>query len=580
MQDPANSPSGGAPPLPTSSPRATRWATRIIFSVVGLFLLAQPILWFWDSPFGPALPNMIVESMAIVAFILLTLWALIWSEWERDSRIAFGLGIVTLIAGLVGSIRKVELSGDFTFLIEYRWEPTAAERLAAHRAANSAPALDRSAVGAPLPKATAEDMPAYRGARRDGVVVGPDVRTTWEVPPQPLWSHPIGGGYASMAIVGDRLVTIEQREQNEAVVCYRASTGQELWSHGYPASFSALGGPGPRATPTIDGERVFSQGAAGDLICLDLATGSVHWSHNLMRQWGVPNSTWGFTSSPLVIENRVIANAGGIAGDGLVAYNKTTGELLWKGAGLTTGSVPQPTTPTEVSHPVLTTSPDEDHPAPAPGSTSLTGYCSPVLETLHGVPQIINFDGAALRGQDIATGRTLWSLPYRNGPAVNVAQPIVFEDGRIFISASYDVGSAMLQVSLDGDQWSVKRIWKSEKMRCKFTSPILCDGFLYGLDEGILVCLDPQTGERQWKAGRYRHGQLLLTNGVLIVQTESGQIVFVRPNPEKLEELGSFQALPDDDKCWNHHALVRGQLFVRNHKDVACYDIAAPAKTP
>ena len=119
----------------------------------------------------------------------------------------------------------------------------------------------------------------------------------------------------------------------------------------------------------------------------------------------------------------------------------------------------------------------------------------------------------------------------------------------------------------------MKELWKNMNMRCKFSSPMLHEGDIYGLDEGILVCLDPQTGDRKWKKGRYNHGQLMLTHGVLIVITEDGRCVFVKPSPDGLDELGQFPALSSDYKTWNPPALVRGKLYVRNHRDMACYDL-------
>ena len=189
------------------------------------------------------------------------------------------------------------------------------------------------------------------------------------------------------------------------------------------------------------------------------------------------------------------------------------------------------------------------------------------------VRQSLNFDGTGLRGHDPETGHGLWFHPHENGPAVNAAQPILLDDGRIFISCSYRVGGAMVQVAHEGNAWRVKELWKNENLRCKFSSPVLHEGFIYGLDEGILVCLDPQTGDRRWKKGRYNHGQLMLTNGILVVITEDGRCVFVKPHPEQLEELGQFAALSSDYKTWNPPALVRGKLYVRNHHDMACYDL-------
>jgi outer membrane protein assembly factor BamB len=550
--------------------RISRWATWGIFGVIGVFALSQPLLWGREWRMGLAVPMMVTEGMVVVSVGLFLVWAGLFSWWTSLTKAVVLIPALALIGGFAGSVRNLDLNGDIGINFEFRWEPTQDERIAAHRAQQAA--LAAAAPVAELPTVTPEDMPAYRGVHRDGVVIGPPIRTTWESPPKPLWQQPCGGGYGSVAIVGDRLVTIEQRETNEAVICYQASTGRELWTHQYPARFwEAMGGPGPRSTPTIDGDLVFAQGAMGDLVCLELAKGKVRWSKHLLTLFQLPNSEWGLTSSPLIVDHRVIANAGGRRGDGLVALDRLTGDLIWSGAGLKPGAA----SAAPISEASTAPPPSDDigHVTVAESKRNRPGYSSPTLVTIHGVRQILNFDGTGLRGHDPESGQVLWFHPHENGPAVNAAQPILLDEGRIFISCSYRVGGAMVQVLRNGNAWSVNELWQNENMRCKFSSPVLHEGFLYGLDEGILVCLDPQTGDRKWKKGRYNHGQLMLTNGILVVLTEDGRCVFVKPSPEQHEELGQFPALSSDYKTWNPPSLVRGKLYVRNHHDMACYDL-------
>ena len=553
---------------PSRGPRTglAKWGTRAVFGSIALFAISQPFLWSWDSLFGPSIPALVTQSMAIVSVMLLMLWVVAFSQWSWTGKLLGLLPFAFLIGGLYASIRRFDPSGDVWLDPVWVWEPTQEARIAEHRAKVG----ETSAIQVENCPITEEDSPAYRGTHRDGVVIGPEVVTSWPEPPKPMWSQPVGGGYGSMAIVGDRLVTIEQREDNEVVVCYAASTGRELWAHKYPAKFEeAMGGPGPRSTPTIDGDLVFAQGAEGDLVCLELATGKVQWSKNLLKMFDLPNTQWGLTSSPLVVDKNVIANAGGRLGDGLVAFDIATGDLMWQGEGLT--SIPVVTE--EGAGPTAPATDDSGHAKVAESKQNRPGYSSPTLVTFLGLRQIINFDGMAVRGYDPETGKVVWEHPYKNDPAVNVAQPILFEDGRVFLSASYGVGSTMIQVTREGDQWKISEVWKNINLRCKFTSPILFEDHIYGLDEGIMVCIDPKTGERLWKRGRYNHGQLMLTNGILIVLTEDGRCVFVKPNPQELTELGEFQALPDNHKTWNPPTLVRGKLYARNHNDMACYDL-------
>ena len=559
----------GTPAPTTLWSQICRWATWGIWGTIALFAISQIFLQNWDSPFGKSIPNMIAESMLVVGILLVLIWVALFSRWSLLTKAAVLIPAFGLIGGFVASIRSMDLNGDIGITFEYKWQPTQAERVAAHRAQQAT--IPSEAPIAALPAITPEDMPAYRGVNRDGVVIGPQIRTAWDTAPKPLWQQPVGEGYASIAIVGDLLVTIEQRETNEAVVCYQASTGRELWSHKYPAKFwEAMGGPGPRSTPTIDGDLVVAQGAEGELVCLELATGQVRWSKNLLKQFNLPNTQWGLTSSPLIIENRVIANAGGRRGDGLVAFDRSSGDVLWTSAGLTASAAAEPVATTTTAPPAMD---EAGHAAVPEAGQNRPGYSSPTLVTIHGVLQILNFDGTGLRGHDPDSGKELWFHPHENGPAVNAGQPILFDDGRVFISCSYDIGCAMIQITHEGEAWGVTKLWENKNMRCKFTSPVLFEGNIYGLDEGILVCLDPQTGDRKWKKGRYNHGQLMLTNGILVVLTEDGRCVFVKPNPQGLQELGEFPALSSDYKTWNPPALVRGKLYVRNHHDMAAYDL-------
>lgn len=563
-------PAVGGAAAPTRWSRICRRATWGIWGAIGLFVISQPFLWAWDSPVGKSMPNMISEAMLIVGILLALLWVAVFSAWRGVVKAAVLVPALALIGGFIGSIRNIDLDGNVGLTFEFKWQPTQAERIAAHQAKLAADAGQNNET---IPALTPEDMPAYRGVNRDGVVIGPPIRTSWDTAPQPLWQQPCGGGYASMAIVGDLLVTIEQRDDNETILCYQASTGRELWKYEYPARFwEGMGGPGPRSTPTIDGELVFVQGALGDLVCLELATGKPRWSKNLLTLFDLPNTQWGMTCSPLVVENRIIANAGGRRGDGLVAFDRSTGDVLWAGAGL---SLPL-TDSTDSATAASPVADDAGHAKVAESDQNRPGYSSPTLVTIHGVRQILNFDGTGVRGCDVDTGKSLWFYPHENGPAVNAAQPILFDDGRVFISCSYTIGCAMVQVAYTEDVWSATKLWANTNMRCKMTSPILFEGYLYGLDEGYLTCLAPQTGDRSWKRSRegaYQHGQLLLTNGIIVALAEDGRCVFVKPNPQKLEELGQFAALSSDYKTWNPPALVRGKLYVRNHHDMACYDL-------
>jgi outer membrane protein assembly factor BamB len=203
------------------------------------------------------------------------------------------------------------------------------------------------------------------------------------------------------------------------------------------------------------------------------------------------------------------------------------------------------------------------------------------VETIDGVRQLLIFDGEGLRSHVPETGEQLWFHPFSNDAGVSVAQPVVWEDGRIFLAMSYGIGCEMIRVARNESGWQPPEVlWKNLNMKCKFTSPVLHEGFLYGLDEGVLVCLDPETGKRQWKGGkegtrgRFYHGQILLTNGQILGFTERGELVLVDANPQAYRELAVLSVF-NSRKVWNPLALSRGCVYLRSHEQMAAYDLRA-----
>jgi outer membrane protein assembly factor BamB len=536
------------------------------------FAITQPFIWFaWDSPLGDSLKNLVSYSQLILSTLCVIGWWFLFAPVKVRTRLLVGIPILLLLMGWIGSIRRVNFDGDMKPHLVYRWQPTAMDRIAALQSQTRSTSSGGT-ENLILPVIQAEDSPAYRGARRDGIVTGPSLNQDWSArPPKELWRHPCGAGYSSFAVVGPYALTLEQRGPNEAVVCYDAASGQQLWVHEYPAAFDeAMGGPGPRSTPTVHDDAVYTFGAFGDLCCVGLVDGKLRWHVNSLEQFQTPNTIWAMTSSPLIDQNRVIINIGGRSGNGLVAYDLQKGSVIWHGKGL--------------SDPLPTKSFKTGVAAVSAAGKSVPGYSSPMLATLHGLEQILIFDGTAIRGLNRDDGAQFWSFPFEAGDNVSVAQPVVFPDGRIFIAASYGKGAVMLQVQHENHGWSVEELWSNLNMRCKFTSPVLFENNLYGLDEGLMVCLNPADGKRRWKGGksglrgRYGHGQILLTNGQILVLSESGEAVLLQASPGALEELTSMRVLPEG-KTWNPPVLVRGRLYVRNASEMACYDLNLPVAT-
>ena len=204
-------------------------------------------------------------------------------------------------------------------------------------------------------------------------------------------------------------------------------------------------------------------------------------------------------------------------------------------------------------------------------------YTAPMLVTLAGRRQILVVSARRAMGLGVEDGSLLWDYPWRIRTVPNIAQPVVLNESRVFLSASYGHGAAVFEVTRSDSGFEAHTIWQNKRMRNKLSSSVLHQGYIYGLDESILACVDAETGERKWKGGRYGYGQLLLASDYLIVLSESGDVVLVKATPERHEELARFSAIKG--KTWNVPAIADGCLLVRNTTQMACFDISLRQRT-
>lgn len=410
--------------------------------------------------------------------------------------------------------------------------PTASPAPAAPDAPAAA-AAPATAAAAP----TAKYWTDFRGPNRDGEYRERAILTTWPADGlKPIWKQPVGGGYASFVIAGGRAFTIEQRGPQEVVAAYDVATGRELWTDAWTATFhETMGGDGPRATPTWADGRVFAIGGQGEFRCLDDATGKTVWRTNILEDAGASNLQWGMSAAPLIVDDTVVVLPGGRSGHSVAAYDRRTGKRAWSAL-------------------------DDQQ-----------SYASPMLVSLAGVRQILVFSATRVMGLSPQTRAVLWEYPWKTPYDVNAGQPIVIDGTRVFVSSGYGTGAAVIEVTQDAGGFSVREVWRNIRMKNQFTSSVLHDGFIYGLDESILACLDAATGELKWKGGRYGYGQVLLASGHLIVLTEDGDLALVRASPDRHQELSRFPAI--DGKSWNHPAMSGGYLLVRNINEMAAFDL-------
>jgi outer membrane protein assembly factor BamB len=376
----------------------------------------------------------------------------------------------------------------------------------------------------------------FRGPHRDGVYDEMPITTKWPSEgPERLWRKPVGGGYASFVVANGSAFTIEQRRDQEVLAAYDMASGRQIWANAWNASFQeSMGGDGPRATPTWHDGRIYSLGAEGEFRCIEDKNGRTVWSRNILRDSGAPNLQWGMAASPLVVDNAVIVVPGGPDGKSVMAYDKTTGEPLWHALN------------------------------------DKAAYTAPMLVDLAGQRQILVVTATRAAGLT-KTGKLLWEFPWATEYDINASQPVLTGPDSFIISAGYGHGAALVRITKSGDAFSANAVWQNTRMKNKFTSSVLHEGHLYGLDEAILACIDVSTGDLKWKGGRYGYGQLLLASGHLIVATEDGDVALVRATPEKHDELARFSAV--EGKTWNHPAIAGGVLLVRNATEMSAFRI-------
>lgn len=491
--------------------------------------------WVWYVPDNERQTNVLLTiSFVGGTGILVILWILLLSGLSWRSRLTV-TGMIALACGLVAGLTRIEgVTGDIVPILTWRFSPATDPALRReNRELQETPHVE---VKSPESLSWRE-YPQFLGPDRNGTVTNVTLARDWqEQPPREIWRRKVGAGWSGFAVAGDSAFTQEQRGEDEMVTCYDLRTGEIRWAHSDATRYATtLGGVGPRATPTVTEKRVFTLGATGILNCLDRTTGERVWGKNAVEENGAEVNEWGMSGSPLVHRNLVIVSAGGTNDRSMVAYAKDTGEIVWH------------------------------------GGKDRAGYSSPSLAVLAGVPQILIFNQHSVAAHDPSTGAVLWHEPWKGEQ--QIAQPVPLPGDRVMVSAGYGAGAALYRIEKDGDGGlRSTRLWKTRSLKAKFANFVHKKGFVYGLDDGILVCVDIETGKRRWKRGRYGHGQMILVEGLLIVTTESGEVVLVEPVPEERRELARFEAF--DRKTWNPPALAAPYLLLRNDKEAVCYELA------
>jgi outer membrane protein assembly factor BamB len=497
----------------------------LAYTVCGLAIgLAHSSLWV----------VMIVYGLPISLTLLVL--ALLFTRSSGLPRQAW-IGLASFSIVMLGALffRIGKMNANFEFDLVPRWTPTAEDNLMLAR--ESKPTEPPVELLELSPNATDADWAEFRGPRRDGIIKTVSFESDWKTkPPAELWRQPIGPGWSSFCVVGPVFFTQEQRGAEELVSAYAVADGKPIWTRSNESRFeAAMGGVGPRATPTYRDKQLYTTGASGLVQCLDASTGEPVWQFDLIKELGVPLPGWGFASSPLVLDDTAIVFAGGGDENALVALDRKTGKLAWSsGFG---------------SH----------------------GYSSPQLSTIDGVEQVLISTNRGVQSVDPATGKLLWKHDWDIGEMARVTQPTVV-DSTVYLGTGYGRGTMCIDVTHEGDTWTTKERW-TESMKPYFNDCVHHQGHLYGFDNQMFMCLDAETGERVWKRRGYGHGQVLLVEQMktLLIITEEGELVLLEATPDKPKELARLESL--HNTTWNHPVIGQGKLFVRNAEEMVCYEL-------
>jgi len=504
--------------------------------VPAAFLVPAFVAGTFQIMLGEGPISVLVYGLPIVLLVWIV-WVALSGSLLTSTR-ATCLYVLLVVSWSVFSLLRVD-GASSNIIPEFSWRWNMKPEDLAAKETKDRPLVAAAPIAAQVYRT---DWAEFRGPNRDDKVVGLSIATDWaQDKPVQLWRQRIGPGWGSFAVVGERLFTQEQRGNDEAVVCYDAKTGGEIWRHFEKAKFTeSIAGAGPRATPTVHEGRVYAQGATGLLVCLDGNDGKLIWKTDIREDAGGILPQWGYASSPLVINGNVIVYTGGLEGKGTSAFSATDGKWKWSSG-------------------------DAKH-----------GYSSAQRTTIAGVEQVLMLSDYGLESFDPNTGTRLWENRWTLPTINRSTQPAVIAEGEFLIGtgAGSDLGARRIKVTKTAHDWDVREVWVTRKLKPYFNDGVIHAGYFYGFSDSAFVCIDLVDGKEKWNAGTiYGHGQvvLLADQGLLVVQAITGKVHLVKATPEDHIEEAKLDAI--SGKTWNHPVVAGGRLYVRNGTEAAAYEL-------
>ena len=385
----------------------------------------------------------------------------------------------------------------------------------------------------------AADWPQWRGPARDGRVTESNLLKLWPAEgPKQLWqAEGLGEGYSSYAIANGKLYTQGQKDNAQWVLCFDALSGKQIWKVKAGSYYPQDRGPGPRGTPTLDGDTLYSLSADGTLVSLAAATGKQNWTMNILDKFGGRNIHWGLSESPLVDGHRLIVQPGG-PDHAVVALEKTTGKPLWHA-----GSDP-------------------------------AGYSSAIAFDFGGLRNIVAFTARGAIGFNAANGYQLWNYNKVSNRTANIATPL-FHEGHVFLSSDYGTGCALLKLAKTDGGVSATEVYFNQDMKNHYCSSVLHEKHVYGFSSGILTSMELMSGAVAWKDRSVGKGQILFANGMLVLQGENGVIALAEATPAAYKEVSRFTFGRGGYPLWTQPVIANGRMYVRDQDKLVCFSVAA-----
>lgn len=394
----------------------------------------------------------------------------------------------------------------------------------------------------PLTKGNA-DWPNWRGANFEGKSATTGIQTDWTNGLKKLWhvnylcQDKSTASWSSPVIQGNRLIVPGRDEKNDLVFCINAETGELIWSGSYGAEASDSHGPGSRATPFIHEDKVYTFGRSGDLVCWQLEDGKLLWRKNVKDEGGV-EPTWGYSTTPLVLDDMVIVQGGGTAL--VLAYNKLSGNLLWK------------------------------------SMEGEAGYAAGITLWIENEIKLLIYHGTGLSCLNPAGGKVLWTAAWPTDYGVNATTPLVSGDV-IFHTSGYKMGCEALKITKE--DYSV--LWKNNAMEAQHSDPIMIDGYIYGYsgessrNNGQFKCIELLTGKEMWSTGQIGQGTTTFVDGYLICLDIKGNLFLVSPDPSGFKKVGEIRAAIENVKnpAWTVPVVANGKLYLRYLQQLVCYEL-------